>query len=95
MTRAYDPAKRRARNLKRYGIDERQFQAMWQRQRGLCDICIKPLPARPHVDHDHKDKRVRGLLCWPCNRLIGRYRHPHLFFLAARYIESTFDGRQL
>jgi len=93
--RAYDPAKRRARNLARYGIDERQFLLMWKRQGGLCDVCVKPLPVRPHVDHDHKNKRVRGLLCWPCNRLIGRYRHEQIFYNAGRYLASPFDGRKL
>jgi hypothetical protein len=93
----YDPAKRRARNLKRYGIDERQFQAMKEKQHGLCDICVKPLPARPHVDHDHKTGRVRGLLCWPCNRLIGFARHgkSYLFENAVNYLDSDFDGRTL
>jgi Recombination endonuclease VII len=94
MTRAYDPLKRRARNLKRYGITEAQFQAMWERQHGLCDICTKPLPARPHVDHDHRTGRVRGLLDWWCNRLLGTHRNtPMMFRNAARYLESSFDAR--
>jgi hypothetical protein len=95
MTRAYDPAKRRARNLRRYDIDERQFTLMWERQNGHCDICGKPLRPNAHVDHSHRDQRVRGLLCWPCNRLIGRYHDPLIFRNAARYLESTFDGRTL
>ncbi len=96
MTRPYDPAKRRARNLKRYGITERQFRLMWARQGGCCDVCTKPLPERPHVDHDHKTHRVRGLLHWHCNRLVGTNRNtPAMFRNAARYLESPFDGRDL
>jgi hypothetical protein len=97
VKRTYDPAKRRARNLAKYGITEAQFQAMWDRQHGLCDICAKPLPARPHVDHDHaKPHRVRGLLHWWCNRLVGTNRNtPLMFRNAARYLESDFDGREL
>ena len=98
--RRYDPAKRRVRNLARYGITEWQFQMMFERQRGLCDICTKPLPPRPHVDHVHakkeKDRRVRGLLCWWCNRVVGNGRNtPAMFRNAANYLESGFDGRQL
>ena len=91
----YDPAKRRARNLARYGINAGQFLKLSERQRWCCDICTKPLPRRAHVDHDHATGRVRGLLCWPCNRLIGRHRDPWIFRQAARYLESTFDGRTL
>lgn len=95
MTKPYDPVKRRAYNLARYGITEAQFQAMWERQGGLCDICAKPLPARPHVDHDHKTKRVRGLVDWHCNRLLGNNRNtPLMFRNAARYLESDYDGRK-
>ena len=95
MKRKYDPVARRARNLKRYGINEAQFQAMYERQGGLCDICAKPLGKKPHVDHDHgPSKRVRGLLCWWCNRLIGSNRNTPLMFMQAhRYLMSDFDGR--
>jgi Recombination endonuclease VII len=97
LPKPYDPAKRRARNLKRYGIDERQYQAMWDRQHGHCDICAKPLPPKPHIDHDHgKSKRVRGLVHFTCNRLIGNNHFtPPMFRNAARYLESSFDARDL
>ena len=96
MKRKYDPAARRRRNLARYGLTEAQFQMMYERQGGLCDICYKPLPKRPHVDHDHKTGRVRGLLDWWCNRLIGNNRNTPLMFRAAsQYLLSDFDGRLL
>ncbi len=98
--RAYDPAKRRARHdrdrLARYGITKEQYELMLKIQRGLCDICAKPLPPEPHIDHDHKTGRVRGLLHWWCNRLVGTNRNtPLMFRNAASYLESSFDGRRL
>jgi hypothetical protein len=95
--RAYDPLKRRAANLKRYGIDEAQFQLMLERQRGRCDICTKLLRGRIYVDHDHgPSKRVRGLLDFVCNRLVLTSRAtPLMFRNAAAYLESDFDGRKL
>ena len=96
MKRRYDPAKRRRRTLARYGITEAQYQAMWERQGGLCDVCSRPLPQRAHVDHDHKTGRVRGLLDWWCNRLLGNSRNtPIMFYNASRYLLSDFDGRRI
>lgn len=60
---------------KNYGITLAHFERMLAEQRGLCAICKKPRVSRAHprlnVDHDHKTGRVRGLLCWMCNRGIG------------------------
>jgi DNA-directed RNA polymerase subunit RPC12/RpoP len=40
-----------------------------------CAICEKPIPKRPdqHVDHNHKTKQVRGVLCGNCNRAMGLF----------------------
>ena len=59
--------------LKKYGLTLDQFNALCKKQRGRCAICRK-LPKADqvlHVDHDHKTRRVRGLLCPGCNRGIG------------------------
>ena len=59
--------------LKKYGLTLDQFNALCKKQQGRCAICRK-LPKADqvlHVDHDHKTRRVRGLLCPGCNRGIG------------------------
>ena len=47
----------------------RRYSAMFKRQGGVCALCGKPPHGRRlDVDHDHKTKVIRGLLCRHCNR---------------------------
>jgi hypothetical protein len=59
-----------------YGITPEEYDAMYEAQGGLCALCNKPFKGRtrPHVDHCHKTKRVRGLLHGPCNQAIGLFK---------------------
>jgi hypothetical protein len=58
---------------------------------GVCAICGRPPKTRKlHVDHDHKTGKVRGLLCYTCNRFIlGRYATPAKLRAAADYLERN------
>lgn len=69
--RKTDLAKRRKRELRlsSYGLTLEQFESMLLEQSHTCAICKRR--RRLHVDHDHSTNRVRGLLCGPCNRLLG------------------------
>jgi hypothetical protein len=80
----------RARKWK-YGLTPHQFSWFWNEQDGSCAICCTPLVdgQNVHVDHDHKTKAVRGLLCFNCNTGIGHLRdNPTLLRTAARYLEE-------
>jgi hypothetical protein len=55
----------------RYGITEEQYDLMFNKQKGICPICKKPLNNDIHIDHDHLSKIVRGLLHGNCNRFLG------------------------
>lgn len=73
----------------KYGIGEREWMALYEKQDGGCAICGGPgLP--PNflvVDHDHKTREIRGLLCDPCNRGIALLREdPDLLRGAATYL---------
>lgn len=58
-------------HLKRtYGITREEFDAMVREQDNRCGICARSMEP-PHVDHNHKNGVVRGLLCGSCNRMIG------------------------
>lgn len=80
-----DPDKElNAHLIRKFGITLADFQALVDKQGGVCAICGKPptialgqrrqgRAVRPRlvVDHDHVSGAVRGLLCTPCNRGIG------------------------
>jgi hypothetical protein len=66
------------------------YEAQLARQDGHCAICPNtPKSRRLHIDHDHKTGKVRGLLCFPCNRLLlHRGVTPTLLRAAAAYLEA-------
>lgn len=81
--------KRDAHLRAKYGITLEQYRVLFEYQRGLCAVCLKPPQKQAlHVDHDHVTKKVRGLLCYNCNaRVVGRQRKPEILRAAARYLE--------
>jgi hypothetical protein len=68
-----------------YGMTEADYEALLSTQGGTCAICRTPPTGgrRLHVDHDHEDGAVRGLLCSNCNRGIGYLRDDVANLLAA------------
>lgn len=59
-------------HLKRhFGITLEQYERMVKQQKGRCKICRKKTKRTLAVDHCHKTKKVRGLLCDFCNRSLG------------------------
>ena len=64
--------KRNRRYVREYGLEPGQYEEMLVKQRGGCAICGRPAgKKRLHVDHDHRTKKVRGLLCFQCNTSLG------------------------
>lgn len=76
----------------RYGITVEERATKLAEQDGRCAICgvTEEENLRPHhVDHDHRDGRVRSLLCSNCNTAIGKLQDaPALLRRAAAYIEE-------
>ncbi len=63
--------------MKLYGISLDQYNIMLKLQNHACAICERhksEFARSLSVDHDHKTKQVRGLLCFYCNkRFVGRH----------------------
>ena len=54
-----------------YGIPRGEYERLLQAQDGRCAICTRrPRARRLAVDHDHHTGRVRGLLCYTCNKFV-------------------------
>ena len=78
----------------RYGMEPDVYVALLKKQGGVCAICktrpkTKGRPVALAVDHDHKDGRVRGLLCRQCNTalgVLGDRAESSIFKRAMRYL---------
>lgn len=78
-----------SRRKSQYGLTPEDFAAMLKRQRGRCRICRKKLAGRPVIDHSHETKKVRGLLCSPCNVSLGHIERPAWFAAATAYLKEA------
>lgn len=76
------PKNKRRHNLyHRYRITPEQLDELYALQNGQCAICLvelcveiesSPNAHKACVDHDHATGHIRGLLCSPCNNMLGR-----------------------
>lgn len=82
-----------------YGLGEHDYGRLYEAQNGTCAICQRANGAtrRLSVDHDHSccngptscGRCVRGLLCRPCNDLLGHCRdNPGMLDRAIRYLRN-------
>lgn len=72
-----------------YGLRSGDYERLYDLQGGTCAICTRATgrTRRLSVDHDHATGAVRGLLCRPCNSMLGHARDDTLFFARAmRYL---------
>lgn len=95
--------RQRPYHLKReYGIDEKEYKRLLDKQNGKCAICETNKPTGKWkvfaVDHCHKTNTIRGILCNECNRGMGLLKDSFVLLRkAAEYIERhqkiTNEGR--
>lgn len=53
----------------RYKLTDEELEEFYKKQDNRCKICN--CEGKLVIDHDHKSKKVRGLLCYKCNNLLG------------------------
>jgi len=62
----------------RYGITLEQYEQLLDKQNGVCAICEKAETIKGKsnlsIDHCHRTKKVRGLLCDSCNKGLGHFK---------------------
>lgn len=87
--------------LAKYGISAEEWQSMYDKQAGLCPICLKPM-RRANVDHFHvknwkqmqpsdRKQYVRALICFVCNyRLLMRGMTSDRLRRAADYLDKWY-----
>lgn len=55
---------------KKHGINKNIYDSMYKKQLGKCYLCKEKFPSL-HIDHNHKNDKVRKLLCRDCNLALG------------------------
>jgi len=95
----YKKKYRRENLLRRYGLTVDTYNLLYAKHDGKCGICNKEesalsyLTGRPQrlaIDHDHATGKVRGLLCFSCNRALGYFKDNSILLQSAiRYLKEN------
>lgn len=75
---------------RKYGMSYADEQRLCAAQNNCCGICRRCFDqVQRHVDHCHKTRKVRGLLCRTCNVALGGFQDDLLLLRAAAiYLEN-------
>lgn len=87
---AHPEVAKRAQLKHKYGLTLEQHKQMYLDQNGCCAVCGEPIEYdRVVTDHDHETGKVRGLLCYRCNRDLSIFDDTDRFERAIAYIERN------
>jgi Recombination endonuclease VII len=81
------------RRKKNYGMEPAAYESLWEAQDGKCAGCLVEFseldPFDIHIDHDHTDGHIRGLLCSGCNLGLGKLKDdPAVLRRLLEYLEG-------
>lgn len=51
-------------------ITREEYELKYKEKKGICPIC-KKYTTNLHIDHNHETGKIRKMLCFSCNKLIG------------------------
>lgn len=78
---------KRCRIENMHGMDIGEYKKRYADQNGCCAICHNKY-SQLVVDHCHNSGKLRGLLCNPCNFLLGNaFDNPKILTSASRYLK--------
>jgi hypothetical protein len=92
--------KDRRKNLylqREYNITLEKYNKIFIEQNGCCAICgihQSQLNVSLHVDHNHINNEVRGLLCYPCNSALGALKADNGLDLLNKAIDYISKGKE-
>lgn len=96
--KSHEYANKRARGYiinwdlrKRYGITIEEREQLRKHQNYKCAICFKE--RKLYIDHKHRTKKVRGLLCPRCNTLCGYLENDNGEIQKAKEYLSAYEKR--
>lgn len=94
------PRDRMGDNLRnRYGLTREQWHAIRAKENHRCMICRvheATLPRLLMVDHCHRSKHVRGVLCQHCNTMLGMAKDKiATLHRAIRYLKTYRKGYRI
>lgn len=78
--------------MRLYNISPEEYRQLYEKYNSCCAICgrnEKILKGSLHIDHNHKNNKIRGLLCYDCNRALGLFKdNPLILMKAIKYIQK-------
>jgi hypothetical protein len=91
------PRNRKAEKLQlRYGLTYEQWESIREAESFSCMICgitEDEMGKKLDVDHCHSSGKVRGVLCNPCNNVLGTAKdNIDILKAAITYLEINGDG---
>ncbi len=74
---------------RRFNLTIEEYNNLFNNQGGLCAICkVSVHDKNLAVDHNHNNGQIRGLLCIPCNLVIGNAKdNKNILLNAIEYLE--------
>ena len=90
--------------MQKYGLTRKHYNRILHEQGNRCAICLESFEdglREPCVDYCHDLHHVRGLLCTPCNTLLGAAKENEdilnnaIIYVASNRLERTWSAKAL
>jgi hypothetical protein len=82
--------------FQRYGITKEGYEKTLLEQDSKCAICKKPNLSKKRalaVDHHHGSNKIRGIICYNCNRALHAFDDLDLFNAIMAYLKKHQESK--